>query len=209
MQRRRALTACVAALTCSLGGCSSWIGGSESETAAETPTQTPTPTPAPTPTARPTLTAPGPTHELGESFTVGEGADAIRYTVHRILKAKELGAADARTTQDLFFVVELTVENLQPEVIWVPTQQIALRAVGVLERVSRQASVAAESDSRLDVDSLTSQTVIPDGSVRGVVVFDAPPVFEYQLEFVPIGSDGGPNHYVPFGLADVEPLPGG
>lgn len=216
MKRRRALAAFGTALAGGLAGCSGGDGdggGGETETPAGTGTATATATPRSTPTPTPTATATAtatpasstPTHDLDESFTVGEGSSAIGFTFRRFFRAQELGPMRTEEAVDTFLIVILTVRNPQSQSIDVPSPNMKLRASGVIKNVDDGASEAAGSDDRLDVRSIASATVPPGESVTGAIVYDAPTGHDYRIVITPAGS--GSDHAVPVGdIADLESL---
>ncbi|MFB6161159.1 MAG: DUF4352 domain-containing protein [Haloferacaceae archaeon] len=208
MKRRQALAAVVTALTRGAAGCSGG-GGTDTETtgatATPTPTSTPTATATATPTATPTPTPTQPTHEVGESFTLG----SVRYTVDALFTADALGPTRTEEADGTFLLAVFTVENLRSETLNSPVGEVTLRAEGVIKNLDRGASEAAAADDRLDVESLAAATVAPNETAQGVIGFDAPAGPDYRLE-VPPPSGDGTAHVVPVGdLADVERLQSG
>jgi hypothetical protein len=222
MRRRQYLSA-LAGLCAAVAGCS---GGSGSSTETPTPTGTPTPTPTatatptetptPTPTATatptetptPTPTGP-PSHPVGERFVVGEGSQAFAYTVHRFLRADRLGLGSGFRPQGVFVIADLTAEKLSGDRAAVPVESMILRG-GVVKRVQVDLTNAAESDERLDQQSLAEVMAFPEKPVRGLIVYDAPrdPSNDLYLRLTPPNTDSDEAaHAVPIGPYDtITPL---
>lgn len=215
MNRRQFLTVTGAVGLTGVAGCSGGSsdsgdsGGSSSDnTQTPTPTSTPTPTETSTPTETPTPTAtstpePTLTHEMGESFTVGDGARSIRYTVtdftvieDYIGQSAEYGA----TPDGIFAVVIMTLENIGDETI-----DITARHLKLADQEDRtfeadtEASIYAEQDDRIGADPISFDQLQPGLSVDRAIVYDVPSG-TYRLAVEPAGIFSNANtHYVPLG----------
>jgi hypothetical protein len=212
MRRRQYLSA-LAVLSAGIAGCSE---GGESPTETATSTATPTatatatptetPTPTPTPTAVPTRL---PTHEMGERFVVGTGNRAFAYTVHRVLRAQQLGMGDGLQARGVFVIADMTVEKVSGDRDAVPVESIILRG-GVLKRVNAELTNAAANDDRLDRRSLADTMAFPREPVRGVVAYDVPrdASNDLYLRITPPNDDSDEAaHAVPIGPYDtITPL---
>lgn len=214
MHRRKYLTA-LAALSTGIAGCSGGESSTETETPTATPTatatQTRTPTPTPTATATPTATpvptmAGPPSHRFDERFVVGEGAGAYAYTFHQFLRADRLGQTNLEP-RGVFLVADLTAENLSRRSDAVPIESMVLRG-GLIKYVDVSVTNSAETDARLDGQSLADATVPEGQSVRGFVVYDVPrdPANDLFLRITPPNDEGDEvAHVVRVGPYDTIP----
>ncbi len=195
-----------------LAGCSGGGGGGGDETPTATATDTATPTATATdtatPTATPTSTPSVASASAGETFTVGEGEAALRFTVQQLLQAQGLGPTQSEQAQNTFLLVVMTVENPGSSATDVPADQMKLRASGIIKNVDVSASEAVSEDRRLEVDGISQATIPPDDQVTGAVVFDAPTGNDYRLEISPVGD--GRTYAVPVGdPADADAVESG
>lgn len=199
MNRRTLVAALGSAALGSIAGCSG--GGSEEPTEEGTETATTTATPTETATATATATPAPPTHALGERFVVGEGNEAVPYTISGLRRSDRIGREGIGEAADgAFLIVHLTVENIRDNTRDVPTGNIIVRGDGVRQNVDEGASETVSNDDRIDEPSLALAT-IPGGESRtGVLVYDVPLDNDYRIEFTPTG-DAGETHYV-----DVGPI---
>jgi hypothetical protein len=202
MNRRTVVATLGSAALGSIAGCGG--GGeepTEEGTEAATATATATATETATATATATATPAPPTHALDERFVVGEGNEAVPYTVHEFRRSDRIGREGIGEDADgVFLTVHLTIENVRNNTRDVPTGNIVARSEGVRKNVDDGASETAANDDRIDEPSLALAT-IPGGESRtGVLVYDVPLGNEYRIEFTPTG-DAGETHYV-----DVGPI---
>lgn len=228
MRRRPMLAACGALVTGLLAGCS---GGSGESTATGTPTETGTATETATATATstapttPTETASGteapteaatatpsptpsaPTHQLGESFVVGSGGNAIGYTIEAFYRSDHLGEqANEKRADGTYLVVILTLSNPQDEPIYFPNNDFLAVNERTLRYIDDEGTEAVSSDDRINVPPIGYASVLAGREKQGAVVFDLDPSQSFRLEISPPDADE-PVHYVPVGLiSDLETL---
>jgi len=222
MERRRILTACGTVLAGALAGCSG--GGGESTptgtaeataTATETATATVTETaePTATETAEPTATETpgpdGPTHDLGESFTVGSGNEAIGYRVIDLFRADQVGSSANNSTADgTFLIVVLELSNPRDSAISFPNNNFLAWNEEQIRYLHDTVTPKIGDDPRIDVEPIGTATVLSGSSKTGAVVFDVSPDRSYWIRINPTG-DSGETHYVPVGaMSDVDQLEG-
>jgi len=222
MERRHVLTACGTVLTGMLAGCG---GGGGEATATETAestatataestataTETAEPTATATETAEPTTTAAagpdGPTHDIGESFTVGSGDEAIGYRIAELFRADRIGSSANNSTADgTYLIVILELSNPRDEAISFPNNSFLIWNEEQIRYLDDEATPKIGDDDRLDVTPIGTTTVLAGDSKTGAVVYDVDPDESYWLRINPTG-DSGETHYVPVGtVSDVEEL---
>ncbi|WP_049937528.1 DUF4352 domain-containing protein [Haloplanus natans] len=226
MERRHVLTACGTVLTGMLAGCG---GGGGDATATETaeptatetaeptatetaePTATETAEPTATETAEPTTTAAagpdGPTHDIGESFTVGSGDEAIGYRIAELFRADRIGSSANNSTADgTYLIVILELSNPRDEPISFPNNSFLVWNEEQILYFDDEATPKIGDDDRLDVTPIGTATVLAGSSKTGAVVFDVDPDRSYWIRVNPTG-DSGETHYVPVGsVSGVEEL---
>lgn len=222
MERRRVLTACGTVLTGLLAGCSGG-GGDSTATPTATETAAPTATATATETAEPTATATetaeptatetpgpdGPTHELGESFTVGSGSEAIGYRIIELFRADRIGSSANTVTADgTFLIVVLELSNPRDEPLSFPNNSFLVWNEEQIRYLDDTATPKIDDDDRIDVQPIATSTVLSGSSKTGAVVFDLDPDRAYWIRINPTGGSGE-THYVPIGtVSDVEALQG-
>jgi len=227
MERRRVLTACGTVITGMLAGCGGGGGGGDEATptgtAEPTATETATPTATATETAEPTATETaestptetatptpgpdGPTHDLGESFTVGSGNEAIGYRLIDFYRADEIGSEGNSDTADgTFLIVVLELSNPRSNAISFPNTNFLAWNEQQILYLDDTATPKIGDDSRIDVQPLGTATVLAGSSKTGAVVFDVDPDQTYWIRINPTG-DSGETHYVRVGpMSDVQRL---
>jgi hypothetical protein len=226
MERRRILTTCGTVIVGALAGCSGGGGDGEATptgtaeptaTATEAPTATATATETATETAEPTATetatttaAPGPsgpTHDIGESFTVGSGDEAIGYRIVDLFRADRVGSDANNSVADgthLIVVVELS--NPRNDPISFPDNSFLVWNEEQILYLDDGATPKISDEPRIDVQPLGTATVLGGSSKTGAVVFDVDPDQTYWIRINPTG-DSGETHYVPVGpVSDVQQL---
>lgn len=226
MERRTVLTGCGTVLAGLLAGCS---GGGDEATATETgtaaatatateaPTATATETetaePTATETAEPTATATpgpdGPTHDLGESFTVGSGSEAIGYRIIELYRADRIGSqANSSTANGTFLIIILELSNPRNSSISFPNNNFLVWNEEQIRYLDDGATPKIGDDDRIDVQPIGTTTVLSGSSKTGAVIFDVDPDRTYWIRINPTG-DSGETHYVPIGaVSEVQELQG-
>lgn len=143
------------------------------------------------------------THEIGESFTVGDGAQSIQYTVNDYSTIEDyIGSGpDLGSTPDgIFLVVNLDMENVGDESIDITTN--FLKLVDQEDRTfdaDTEAGIYAGQDSRISAEPISFDQLQPGLSVTRSVVFDIPSG-TYRFAAEPAGVfSSADTHYVPLG----------
>lgn len=208
MERRRVLTAFGTVLTGALAGYSG--GGSEATpTGTAEPTATETAEPTATETATPTATPGpgGPTHDIGESFTVGSGNEAIGYRIVELFRADRVGSEANNSTADgTHLIVVLELSNPRDDPISFPNNNFFVWNEQQVLYLDDEATPKIGDDPRIDVQPIATTTVLSGGSKTGAVVFDVDPSQSYWIRINPTG-DSGETHYVRVGpVSDVQQL---
>jgi hypothetical protein len=227
MERRNVLTACGTVLTGLLAGCGGGGGGGGGDatptgtgtaTATDTPEPTATDTEAPEPTAtetetpEPTATEAasgpgGPTHEVGESFTVGSGNQAVGYRIVELFRADRIGSSANNSTADgTYLIVVLELSNPRDSPLSFPNNSFLAWNEEQILYIDDEATPQIGDDDRIDVEPIGTATVLSGSSKTGAVVFDVDPDRNYWIRANP--TDGsGESHYVPVGLvSEVQEL---
>ncbi|MFB6256500.1 MAG: DUF4352 domain-containing protein [Haloplanus sp.] len=209
MERRPVLTACGTVLTGMLAGCSG--GGGATETAEPTATETAEPTATETaePTATETAGPDGPTHDIGESFTVGSGDEAIGYRIVELFRADRIGGSATTSTADgTYLIVILELSNPRSEPISFPNNNFLIWNEEQIRYLDSDVTPKIGDDERIDVEPIGTSTVLAGSSKTGAVVFDVDPDRSYWVRVNPTG-DSGETHYVSIGpVSEVKQLQG-
>jgi hypothetical protein len=224
MERRKLLTACGTVLTGMLAGCGGGGGGDSTPTGTATPEATATETEAPTATATatpeptateteaPTATAAasgpdGPTHEIGESFTVGSGNQAVGYRIVELFRAGRIGSSANNSAADgTYLIVVLDLTNPRDGILSFPNNNFLAWNEEQILYLDDEATPQIGDDDRIDVQPLGTATVTSGNTKTGAVAFDVDPDRNYWIRISPTG-DSGETHYVPVGLAsEVQEL---
>jgi hypothetical protein len=217
MERRRVLALCGTVFTGALAGCGG--GGGESatptatatepaaETATEPMAETATATATPTATATAAPQADGPTHDVGDSFTVGAGESAIGYRIVDIYRADQLGSSANNATADgTFVIIILELSNPQSDATTFPRNEFIVANEEQIRYIDENATPLVADDERINVPPLANATVLAGSSKTGAVVFDLDPERSYRIRLRPLG-DEGETHYIDIGrVSDLPAL---
>jgi hypothetical protein len=207
MDRRRFLAISTTAISYGLAGCSSSADTEEETTqppVEETPaptsnptdTTTPTPEPTPTPTPKP------PSHEIGDTFVVGDGAKKLQHRISSKFTREKVGDEIGSSTADgVFLGVIDNVKNLGDETVSIDSDEM-YHLVDSKERtykVDDDAVVyATESDAQGE-ETLIFEELNPGLSLSGAIFFDVSPG-NYRLRVDPAGVISlADDHYVELG----------
>ena len=187
VQRRGLLTGMVAIGTATLAGCSgssddsSASGdGGESEEDEETET----------------------THQIGDTFTVGEGDRAIEYTVNGATTYEAIGGEFSQEEPDgIFLVVQLELTNQADESFSISSSAFSVRdSEGRTFDPDTGAGVYLSTDDRIEGEAISFDQLNPGLSKSGVLVFDVPPGESVGLLIEPSGIfDSSESHFVELG----------
>lgn len=143
------------------------------------------------------------THEIGESFTVGDGGQSIQYTVNDYSTIEDyIGSGpDLGSTPDgIFLVINLDMENTGDESLDITTN--FLKVVDQEDRTfdaDTEAGIYAGQDPRISADPISFDQLQPGLSVTRSVVFDVSSG-TYRFAAQPAGIfSSADTHYVPLG----------
>jgi hypothetical protein len=145
-------------------------------------------------------------HNVGDTFTVGDGDKQIEYTVTGwetydfISGPIELQEPDGR-----YVVITMTIKNVGNESVRLSSNEFTL-----LDSQNREfdadtrAMTYLDSDGRIQADAINFQQVQPGLETSGAIVFDVGPGDEYKLQIEPAGalSTADPQ-YVELGLVET------
>lgn len=130
-----------------------------------------------------------PTHEVGDTFTVGSGESTVEYTVNSVSSHTELGGEfTSEEPNGIFLVVQLEMTNQTDETIDVSSNH--LKAIDSDENqfdADAGASVYVESDPEIEAEGISFEQLNPGLSTSGAVVFDVAPGDSYRLLVEPVG----------------------
>lgn len=131
-----------------------------------------------------------PMHEMGETFTVGDGATEIEYqTTDAFAITDAIGSAYAATDPDgMFVVVTLEMENVGDESLDITTNHLKL--VDDQARTfeaDTEALTYATNDPRIEADAIMFDQLQPGLSVTRSIIFDVPSEGGYGLMVDPAG----------------------
>jgi len=204
MKRRIFLTSIGTVGIAAIAGCSgSDDNTSSSSGGASTETEAPnTETEAPN-TETEENDAEARTHEVGETFTVGEGDRVIQYTIDAMTGVDSLGNDYLTEEADgQFAVVEMTIENKAEESFNISSNKFAIVAgpegeESSLYEPSDDVTAAYDSDERFDTESILYEQLNPNLPTEGAVIFDIPKDVTLAFRIEPAGFlDTSEPHYV-------------
>lgn len=146
-------------------------------------------------------------HEVGESFTVGDGDQAVQYQATDAFSQGAVGSSAIGTEADgVFVVVILEMENVGDA-----SFDISDRHLRVVDSENREfkadfeASAYADSDPRIEAEGITYEQLNPGLSVTRAAIFDVNPGGEYRLKIEPVGVfSNADTHYVTIGSVEEE-----
>lgn len=180
------------------GSTNSETSDTEADTGGSVETETPEPTEEPTETETPEPTEEDDgtdieerTHDVGESFTVGDGNRVIEYTVNTIEDVEALAPNNEIVIEEpdgIFIVVELEIENKTDESFDISTGNFAIETENDNTfDPSTDVVVAFDTDERFDTESILFEQINPNLPTEGAVIFDIPPDVSFSLRIEPVG----------------------
>lgn len=142
------------------------------------------------------------THQIGDTFTVGEGNRTIEYTINSAETYELLGGEFSQEEPDgIFVVVQMELTNQGDE-----SFSISTRAYSVLDSNDNSfdpdtgAGFAIDQDGRIEADSISFDQLNPGLSTSGALAFDVPEGEEIRLRIEPTGwLDTSDSHEVELG----------
>lgn len=128
-------------------------------------------------------------HEIGDTFTVGNGDKTVEYTVSSVNAYSSLGGEfTSEDASGVFAVVVLDMTNQTDETISVSSNHLKLvDDQGREFDADAGASIYAESDSRVRAEGFAFEQLNPGLTTSGAVVFDVSPGSSYELLVEPVG----------------------
>jgi hypothetical protein len=146
-------------------------------------------------------------HDIGESFTVGDGSQSVQYQATDAFSQEAVGSSGIGSEADgVFLVVILEMENVGDESFDITDRH--LRAVDSEDRefeADFEASAYADNDPRIEAEGITYEQLNPGLSVTRAAVFDVNPGREYRLKIEPVGVfSSADTHYVTIGNVEAE-----
>jgi hypothetical protein len=146
-------------------------------------------------------------HDVGESFTVGDGDQSVQYQATDAFSQDAVGTSGVGSEADgIYLVVILEMENVGDESFDITDRH--LRAVDSEDRefeADFEASAYADSDPRIEAEGITYEQLNPGLSVTRAVIFDVNPGEEYRLKIEPVGVfSSADTHYVTIGSVETE-----
>ena len=142
------------------------------------------------------------THQIGDTFTVGEGDQVIEYTVNSSETYEVIGGEFTQEEPDgIFLVVQMELTNQSEESFSITTNAFsALDSNGNSFDPDSGASVYLNSDSRIESEAISFDQLNPGLSTSGALVFDVPQGEEMKLQIEPTGVfDSSTTHEVELG----------
>lgn len=134
------------------------------------------------------------THEVQESFVVGEGDQSLEYTVQSVSYRDSVGSsAVGQDANGQFLVIELSIENVGSETVDILTSYFT-----VVDGQEREYEADSEAMAYVD-SSISFEQVTPGTSLEGTIVFDVPADnADRELVIEPAGAfSGADEHQVP------------
>lgn len=144
-------------------------GGGMTSGAAATPTPAAAPAATPTATSTPASTAQATTHDIGDTFTVGSGGQAIQYRVTDMKKRQTLGSGVlAEEADGVFVVVAIEMTNQADESVSISSNLFTL-----VDDQDREYDT--DSDATVAVENnVVFEQLDPGVEKSGVLIFDVP-----------------------------------
>jgi hypothetical protein len=142
------------------------------------------------------------THQIGDTFTVGEGDRAIEYTINSAETYETIGGEFTQEEPDgIFLVVQMELTNQGDESFSVSTAAYsALDSNGNSFDPDSGAGVYLDQDSRIEAEAISFDQLNPGLSTDGALVFDVPEDEEMRLRIEPTGwLDDSASHDVELG----------
>jgi len=142
------------------------------------------------------------THQIGDTFSVGEGQQVIEYTVNSAETYEMIGGEFSQEEPDgIFLVVEMEMTNQSDESFSISTGAYsALDSNGNSFDPDSGAGIYLDQDSRIESEAISFDQLNPGLSTSGALVFDVPPGEEMRLQVEPTGFlDSGDTHEVELG----------
>lgn len=142
------------------------------------------------------------THQIGDTFSVGEGDQVVEYTVNSANTYEAIGGEFSQQEPNgIFLVVQLELSNQSDESFRITSNAFsALDSEGNSFDPDTEASIYVEQDSRVDGEAISFSQLNPGLSSSGVLVFDVPEGEEMRLQIEPSGMfDTGSTHEVELG----------
>ncbi|MCQ4331948.1 DUF4352 domain-containing protein [Natronomonas sp. F2-12] len=148
------------------------------------------------------------THQMGESFTVGDDSESIQYTVQNAYETSYIDSGLEQEEADgKFVIIILSMENVGDESVDITTNHLTI--VDSQDRTfdaSSEQSIWVEQDARFQVEGITFDQLQPGVTTEGAAVFEVPEEeSELQFKIEPTGVfSNADEHYVELETEQLE-----
>ena len=142
------------------------------------------------------------THQIGDTFTVGEGDRAVEYTINSADTYEVIGGQFSKEEPDgIFLVVQMELTNRGDESFSISTRAYsAIDSNGNSFDPDTGAGFSIDQDDRIEAESISFDQLNPGLSTSGALVFDVPEGEEMRLRIEPTGwLDTSDSHEVELG----------
>jgi len=129
------------------------------------------------------------THQIGDTFSVGEGEQVIEYTVNSAEIYEAVGSDYSPQEPDgIFLVVQMELTNQGDESFSITTNAYStLDSNGNSFDPDTETSFYLDQDGRIEAEAISFDQLNPGLSTSGAVVFDVPAGEEMRLQIEPTG----------------------
>ncbi|QAY21397.1 DUF4352 domain-containing protein [Halorubrum ezzemoulense] len=148
------------------------------------------------------------THQMGESFTVGDEGQSIEYNVQDAYSTSYIsGPIERQEADGQYIILTLSMENVGDESVDITTNHFTM--VDSQDRTfdaSSEQTLWVESDPRIQVEGVSFEQLQPGITTEGAVVFQVPEgASEIQFKVEPTGPfSNADEHYVELELEQLE-----
>lgn len=148
------------------------------------------------------------THQMGESFTVGDEGQSIEYNVQNAYSTGYInGPLERQEADGQYIILDLSMENVGDESVDITTNHFTI--VDTQDRTfdaSSEQTLWVENDPRIQVEGVSFEQLQPGITTEGAVVFEVPEeASEIQFRVEPTGPfSNADEHYVELELEQLE-----
>lgn len=132
-------------------------------------------------------------HELGETFTVGEGDRVIEYTINDVLTGEQISGGIINVEADgVFHVVTLSLTNRSGKSFTISSDNHAIVAGddnNVYAPAGAEARAALSNNQEFDIEPLSSEQLNPDLPILCALIYDVPEGLELFFVIAPDDSE--------------------
>lgn len=148
------------------------------------------------------------THQMGDSFTVGDEGQSIEYSVQNAYSSSYImGPVERQEADGQYIILDLSMENVGEESVDITTNHFTI--VDSQDRTfdaSSEQTLWVESDPRIQVEGVSFEQLQPGVSTEGAVVIEVPEdISEIEFKVEPTGPfSNADEHYVELELEQLE-----